>query len=140
MDRMDPQNVREGVSYIKDKAIDVLVNTLNKSEKEYSPSTMYEDYSINETLFHWQSQNKTSADSTVGRRYVSQWDEEQHRKTRVALFVREYNRDSFGTQPYTFLGLVDYVSHRGSRPMTIIWRLRRPIPAKFLPKTNKLAS
>lgn len=140
MDRMDPQNVREGVSYIKDKAIDVLVNTLNKSEKEYSPSTMYEDYSINETLFHWQSQNKTSADSTVGRRYVSQWDEEQHRKTRVALFVREYNRDSFGTQPYTFLGLVDYVSHSGSRPMTIIWRLRRPIPAKFLPKTNKLAS
>ena len=56
------------------------------------------------------------------------------------MFVREYNRDSFGTQPYTFLGLVAYVSHSGSRPMTIIWRLRRPIPAKFLPKTNKLAS
>lgn len=140
MDRMDPQNVREGVSYIKDKAIDVLVNTLNKSEKEYSPSTMYEDYSINETLFHWQSQNKTSAGSTVGKRYISQWDEEQHRKTRTALFVREYSKDSYGTQPYTFLGLVDYVSHSGSRPMTIIWRLRRPIPAKFLPKTNKLAS
>ena len=140
MDRMDPQNVREGVSYVKDKAIDVLVNTLNKSEKEYSPSTMYEDYSISETLFHWQSQNKTSADSTVGRRYIRQWDEEQQRKTRVALFVREYSKDSYGTQPYTFLGLVDPVSHSGSRPMTIIWRLRRPIPAKFLPKTNKLAS
>lgn len=140
MDRMDPQNVREGVSYVKDKAIDVLVNTLNKSEKEYSPSTMYEDYSISETLFHWQSQNKTSADSTVGRRYIRQWDEEQQRKTRVALFVREYSKDSYGTQPYTFLGLVDPVSHSGSIPMTIIWRLRRPIPAKFLPKTNKLAS
>jgi len=28
--------------------------TLNKSEKDYSPSTMYQDYSINEELFHWQ--------------------------------------------------------------------------------------
>ena len=26
----------------------------------------------------------------------------------------------------------------GSRPMNITWRLDRPIPAKFLKKTNKL--
>ena len=27
---------------------------------------------------------------------------------------------------------------KGRRPMNIIWRLDRPIPAKFLKKTNKL--
>jgi len=40
--------------------------------------------------------------------------------------------------PYTFLGEADYVSHEGSRPMSITWRLHKPIPAKFLKKTNKL--
>ena len=39
---------------------------------------------------------------------------------------------------YTFLGTANYVKHDGSRPMNITWRLDRPIPAKFLKKTNKL--
>lgn len=29
----------------------------SKSNKDYSPTTMYNDYSINEALFHWQSQS-----------------------------------------------------------------------------------
>ena len=33
---------------------------MNKQEKEYSPSTMYEDYALIEYLFHWQSQNSAS--------------------------------------------------------------------------------
>ncbi|MDD5799192.1 MAG: DUF3427 domain-containing protein [Coriobacteriales bacterium] len=140
MDRMDPWNVREGVSYVKDKGVDVLLNTLNKSARTYSPSTMYEDYSINSELFHWQTQNKTTPDSSTGRRYITHWDAEQQRNTLVALFVREYNNDEFGTEPFTFLGLADCQSHEGSRPMSIIWKLRRPIPGKFLGKTNKLAS
>lgn len=36
--------------------------------------------------------------------------------------------------------LVDYQSHTGERPMSIVWRLHEPIPASFLPKTNKLVS
>ncbi|OLN27466.1 Helicase, C-terminal:Type III restriction enzyme, res subunit:DEAD/DEAH box helicase, N-terminal [Desulfosporosinus metallidurans] len=43
--------------------------TLNKSEKDYSPSTMYQDYSINEELFHWQSQSRTTVESLTGQRY-----------------------------------------------------------------------
>jgi hypothetical protein len=56
--------------------------------------------------------------------------------------VREYKTEKAGSAnlalPYTFLGLADYVSHEGSRPMNIVWRLRKPIPAKYLKKTNKL--
>ena len=33
---------------------------MNKSEKDFSPSTMYEDYAINDKLFHWQSQSQDS--------------------------------------------------------------------------------
>jgi hypothetical protein len=43
-----------------------------------------------------------------------------------------------GAEAYTYLGAASYVKHTGSRPMNITWQLDRPIPAKFLKKTNKL--
>ena len=52
---MKPTTVREGVKWLPDKQIDVMFVTLNKSNKDYSPITMYHDYSINKNLFHWQS-------------------------------------------------------------------------------------
>ena len=56
-------------------------------------------------------------------------------------WVPEHKKDSSGlAAPLCFLGLVDYRSHEGERPMSIIWKLREPIPARYLPKTNKLAS
>ncbi|MGN0076899.1 MAG: DUF3427 domain-containing protein [Parafannyhessea sp.] len=136
LDYLNPGVVRQGVRWLPDKKCDVLINTLNKSEKDYSPSTMYEDYSISESLFHWQSQSTTSDASQTGQRYI------HHREkgTKVLLFVREFKTDMAGTAPFTFLGLVDYVSHEGSRPMNIIWHLERPMPAKFLRKSNRLAS
>ena len=53
-------------------------------------------------------------------------------------FVREFKTDISGASPYTFLGLANYVQYNGNRPMNITWRLERPIPAKYLKKTNKL--
>jgi superfamily II DNA or RNA helicase/HKD family nuclease len=126
--------MREGVLHLTEKNVDVLFITLNKADKDYSPSTMYEDYSISETLFHWQSQNITGEFSNTGKRYV----ENQRMGTRILLFVREYKTSKDRALPYAFLGLADYVSHTGSRPMNVIWRLHRPIPAKFYKKTNKL--
>ena len=47
-----PPSVREGVKWIEDHKIDLFFITLNKSEKDFSPSTMYRDYAINQELFH----------------------------------------------------------------------------------------
>ena len=135
MDFLKPNTVREGVKWLGDKKLDVFFITLNKSDKEYSPSTMYQDYSVNETLFHWQSQSTTNEDGKVGQRYI------HHKElgSRVLLFVREFKTDDFGNAgAYTFLGTAEYVSHTGSRPMSINWKLDAPIPAKYLKKTNKL--
>lgn len=60
MDFMKPATVREGVQWLPDKQLDVFFVTLNKSDKDYLPTTMYNDYSINESMFHWQSQSTTS--------------------------------------------------------------------------------
>lgn len=134
LDFNKPATVREGVKWLPDKQLDVFFVTLNKSDKDYSPTTMYQDYSINETLFHWQSQSTTAANSPTGRRYI------HHRElgTKILLFVREFKTDLAGTAPYTFLGTASYVKHEGSHPMSITWKLDVPIPAKYLKKTNKL--
>ena len=136
LDFLKPSTVREGVKYLPDKKIDIAFVTLNKSDKDYSPTTMYNDYSINETMFHWQSQSTTSEGSATGQRYI-------HHKENGSvflLFVREFKTDraSGAAGAYTFLGRANYLQHEGSRPMNIVWQLENAIPAKFIKKTNKL--
>ena len=128
--------MRQGVKWLPDKKIDLFFVTLNKSDKEYSPTTMYNDYSINDELFHWQSQSTTAETSATGQRYIHH----SSQGSKIILFVREYKKDNLtgGAANYTFLGLAQYVSHEGSRPMNITWHLEKQIPAKFLKKTNKL--
>ncbi|WP_370642345.1 hypothetical protein [Virgibacillus salidurans] len=48
--------------------MDVFLITLNKSEKDFSPPTLYEDYVINEKLFHCQSQSTLRAQSPTKRK------------------------------------------------------------------------
>lgn len=136
MDFMKPATVREGVKWLPEKQLDVFFVTLNKADKDYSPTTMYNDYSINESLFHWQSQSTTAENSATGQRYIHH----KERGSKVLLFVREFKSDRItnGAEAYTYLGTAIYVSHTGSRPMNVTWKLDRPIPAKFLKKTNKL--
>ncbi len=127
-------NLQAGVKWIENKKIDVFFITLNKADKDYSPTTMYEDYSINEEFFHWQSQSKTADTSSTGQRYINHVRE----GSKVLLFVREFKKDMAGAAPYTYLGTAKYVSHYGSRPMSVTWHLDNPIPAKYIKKTSKL--
>ena len=119
---------REGTLPITEDNLDVFFVTLNKTEKEYSPTTMYQDYIINEELFHWQSQSTTSVESKTGIRYINQ------RKTngKVLLFLRENASDDYVTMPFTCLGLVEYEEHSGSLPISIKYRLKRAMPGKLL--------
>ena len=70
MDFMKPATVREGVKWLPDKQLDVFFVTLNKADKDYSPTTMYNDYSISESLFHWQSQSTTAENSPTGKSWM----------------------------------------------------------------------
>jgi len=134
-----PSSVREGVKYLNQKNsvvtkdTDVFLVTLNKSEKEFSDTTLYDDYSIDSQLFHWQSQSTTTPDSKTGQRYINQ----NENGSIVLLFVRERKQDIYkNTMAYTFLGQARFVQTHGSRPMTIIYRLDNPIPAAFREKTE----
>lgn len=118
---------REGVYYDRDTKTDLFFVTLKKSEREYSKSTLYKDYAISPTLFHWESQSTTTADSPTGQRYINH----RTQSGNVLLFVREQKRIDGLTVPYTLLGPVDYVSHQQERPIQFTWRLQRPMPADF---------
>ena len=102
MDFMKPATVREGIKWLPDKQLDVFFVTLNKADKDYSTTTMYNDYSINEGLFLWQSQSTTAESSATGQRYIHH----RERGSKVLLFVREFKADwiTGGAVAYTFLG------------------------------------
>jgi len=119
-----PTSVMQGVAYSPATNTDIFFITLKKSEADYSPTTMYRDYPISPTLFHWESQSTTSVASPTGQRYLNG-------TSSVLLFVREQEKDEYGTSPYLFLGPAEYVSHAGERPIAITWELEHPMPTDF---------
>ena len=123
------QGVASGVFNLPEHNATLLFVTLNKSEKDFSPSTQYNDYLINEEYFHWQSQNTDSHNNNGGRRYT----EQEQTKNKIILFVREEKKDGFGnTSPFHCFGLVDYISSHGDCPMNVKWKLHKPAMAQYL--------
>lgn len=124
---------REGVKYVEDKKTDIFFITINKSEKNFSETTLYEDYAISESLFHWQSQSRTSDTSPTGQRYIHQ----QTNGNTVLLFVREYKTENGISSPFYFLGKANYVSHKGSKPISFVWQLEEKMPTFIQKKSNR---
>lgn len=127
---------REGSAENKELNTELLFINLQKSEEDFSPTTMYEDYAINETLFHWQSQNEAGPHTTKGIGYINQ----RERNKKILLFVRESPKDILGnTAGYVFVGLGNFVKHQGSKPMSITWKLEEPIPEYLWTASAKMA-
>ena len=130
----NPTSVREGVKYISEKRMDILFVTLNKSEKYYSSTTMYNDYAIDRRMFHWETQSTVSPSSPTAKRYFGSPDN----GNTVLLFVREFRENLLGAAPYIFLGTVRHKSHSGSHPVSIIWEIEKPIPIQYLETMNNM--
>ena len=59
-----------GLFHFADVKTYVLLVTFQKTEKEFSPSTMYADYPISRELMHWESQANTSQHHTDGQNLI----------------------------------------------------------------------
>lgn len=117
-----------GVFNIDELNTELFFVTLNKSDKDFSAETMYNDYVVSENEFHWESKN-TDTHAGKGGRYVRQKDNGK----KFLLFVRENKKDGFGnTSPFICFGLIDYISSKGDKPMKINWRTHQPILPRFL--------
>jgi hypothetical protein len=127
---------REGVLSIRNDNLEIFFVTLNKCEKQFSATTMYHDYAISPTLFHWQSQNSARPNTGRGLSYINQ---KENNKT-IILFVREKSKDENGrTMGFVNFGPVDFVKYEGQQPMNITWQLKHPMPSYLWSQTAKLA-
>jgi hypothetical protein len=127
---------REGVANNKELNTELLFIDLIKSEEDFSPTTMYNDYAVSDTLFHWQSQNATSPESPKGLSYISHETLNKY----ILLFIREKSTDEYGnTMGYVFVGEGKLKDHYGSKPMSINWKLSEPIPNFLWKESAKLA-
>ena len=115
---------------------DVFFVTLTKTERDFTINTMYRDYPISLNKFHWESQNSTAADSTIGQRYINH----QNLGSNVVLFTRLSREDDLGTAPYLCLGRIFYSEHRGSKPIAITWDLERPMPAEVMTEASVVSA
>ncbi|WCL49689.1 DUF3427 domain-containing protein [Leptospira sp. GIMC2001] len=127
---------REGVAESKELNTEILFVTLDKTEKYFSPTTLFEVYAINMDHFHWQTQNVVSPDSNKGKKYINHKIEGR----KILLFIRERNQDEYGnTMGSVFLGECEYIEHTGSKPMSIVWKLKKPMPAFLWKPAAKLS-
>ena len=116
---------REGAAENKKLNTEILFINLIKSEEDFSPTTMYDDYAISETLFHWQSHNAYGPETGKGLSYINH--AELNKK--ILLFVREKANDENGnTLGYVFIGEGRFKETEGSKPMNIKWELNEPMP------------
>ncbi|AOZ99072.1 DEAD/DEAH box helicase [Flavobacterium commune] len=114
-----------GVAENKELNTEILFIDLIKSEEDYSPTTLYNDFAISETLFHWQSQNQTRDDKGKGLTYINHKELGKN----ILLFIREKSKNEFGnTMGYVFIGEGNFKENEGSKPMSIKWELNEPIP------------
>jgi len=125
--------LQAGVFYVEKENVDLLFVTLKKTDAGFSPSTMYRDYAMSPSRFHWESQNAAHPGSPTGRRYLA-------KSSTVLLFVRETQEQPNGVaEPYWFLGPVTLESASGERPMQIVWRLAHGMPGHLYQRATVAA-
>lgn len=131
-----PKVTQGGIFWIPEAQSDAFFIDLKKSERDYSPTTMYRDYAITRNLFHWESQSRQHEGQETVQRYINH----QAQGTHVLLFVRERKQGQLGTEPYTFLGPATYVSHQGERPVAFTWRMSLPMPEGLFEVARSVAA
>jgi superfamily II DNA or RNA helicase/HKD family nuclease len=116
-----------GVFHFPEVKAYALLVTFQKTEREFSPSTMYADYPISRELLHWESQANTAQHHTDGQNLIHHADRGYH----ILVFARDQKKRNAATVPFTYLGPVDRVRYESERPIKIVWRLRHPMPVEM---------
>ena len=107
----------------RDSGEQFLLVTLNKrgAAKDYR----YEDYFIDQSTFHWQSQNSTGPTGKRGRDVINHIANRE----RVHLFIRKHKLLRQKAAPFVYCGTVTYASYTGANPMNVTWHLDTPLSA-----------
>jgi superfamily II DNA or RNA helicase/SOS-response transcriptional repressor LexA len=91
--------------------------TLNKQRAD--ANYRYNDYFIDKSHFHWQSQNSTTPQNKKGLRIINSNNSEGS----IYLFVRKFPKVGGKTAPFIFCGRLSYGNHSGSAPISVEFEL-----------------
>jgi len=116
-----------GVFHFPEVKTYALLLTFQKTEKEFSPSTMYADYPISRELLHWESQANTAQYHSDGQNLIHHVE----RGYTILVFARDQKKRNSISIPFTYLGPVEMVSYESERPIKMVWRLRYPMPVEM---------
>jgi hypothetical protein len=111
-----------GVVYLSDLDLDLFFINLLKEESKFSVTTRYHDYALTPEIFCWDSQNSATLEKGDGARYAAQ----PQTKHDVLLVMR----DKSDGGSFKIIGLADFESATGGRPIKIKWKLRTPLDAE----------
>jgi superfamily II DNA or RNA helicase/HKD family nuclease len=111
----------------------VLLITYQKTEREFSPSTMYSDYPVSRELLHWESQSNTVQKSETGQNLIYHAE----RGYTILVFARDQKRRNTLTVPFTYLGPAERVSFEGERPIKMVWQLHYPMPVDMFEENRR---
>lgn len=122
-----------GILHFKHLKAYALLITYQKTEHEFSPSTMYVDYPISRQLLHWESQSNTNQESETGQNLIRHLE----RGYQVLIFARDVKKRHGITVPFIFLGPAELVSYESECPIRIVWRLRYSMPAVMFEENRR---
>lgn len=122
-----------GVLHFAEIKTYAMLVTFQKTEKEFSPSTMYADYPISRELVHWESQANTAQHHADGQNLIHHQD----RGYTILLFARGQKKRNGVTTPFTCLGPVQLISFESERPIKMMWKLEYPMPVEMFEDNRK---
>jgi hypothetical protein len=117
--------------FIRQPGHTFLLVTLDKSS--HVAAFQYQDHFTSATEFQWQSQNQTTQASKAGQSI------HDHRALGidVHLFVRAKSKTPSGRgAPFYYLGLLNFKSWNGDKPITVDWTLQNPVPKALWSELN----
>ncbi len=116
-----------GVLHFPEIKAYVLLITFQKTDREFSPSTMYADYPLSRDLLHWESQANTAQHHKDGQNLIHH----EERGYTILVFSRDQKKRNGVTVPFTYLGPVSLVRYEGERPIKMVWRLLYRMPVEM---------
>jgi hypothetical protein len=115
---------REGLLWLPSHSSSVMFVTLDKDGEGFTERTRYRDYAVSPSVFHWQTPAATYVESEVGQRILRA---KQGLGT-MWLFVRQSQKDEFGSSPFCFMGSFRPTELQGERPISVTGELAVPLP------------
>ena len=87
----------------------------------------YHDYFVDNSHFHWQSQNRTTPSHEKGLGII----ESNYRPGSIYLFVRKFPKIKGKGAPFMFCGRLRYEKHSGSGPIDVDFELENPLSSSL---------